>query len=52
MGDFGSNEFLFNQIDLHISPNVQGRLFRPKDGRVALVKGALAKVIDENYRVA
>lgn len=46
-GTFGANEYLFQQIKLHVPTQFQHKVVRPMDSASALVKGAVTACIAE-----
>ncbi|KAL1304508.1 hypothetical protein AAFC00_003497 [Neodothiora populina] len=47
VGGFGSSEYLFQQIKLHVPPQFQTKVVRPMDSVAAIVKGAVTAGITE-----
>lgn len=47
VGGFGSSEYLFQQIKLHVPPQFQPKVVRPMDSVAAIVKGAVTAGITE-----
>ncbi|CAD0100746.1 unnamed protein product, partial [Aureobasidium mustum] len=47
VGGFGSSEYLFQQIKLHVPPQFQSKVVRPMDSVAAIVKGAVTAGITE-----
>lgn len=47
VGGFGSSEYLFQQIKLHVLPQFQTKVVRPMDSVAAIVKGAVTAGITE-----
>lgn len=48
-GTFGRNEYLFQQIKLHLPPPFQSKVVRPMDCESALVKGAVTHGIASKF---